>query len=328
MAVAKKTAKKTAKKKPAAPKRSAKKATKPAKKTAPVTVTAADLEVAPTAAERAGWTSTAASLDAAEVSSTLPIAVLTGESVDVAKFVRARWLSVLDAKTKAVVVPGLASAVRADQKLTAFAAVPTLHDGIAQEILTLGALVRETHTQALLSATSSGDGAHPRFESETLAADLRGAAESYLDDGVETDEDAQLRAVIDAHANDPGTDDALAGELDDYATFVETLLPGIDGYADFSATWIERARELSAALRVAPAAGTGAVRPPNPLVDLRNRLGTLLLRRMTLVRAKARFVFRKHPAVAREVTSAYERRRRAATRRAKKAAAKAPPKNG
>lgn len=323
MALAKKTAKKPTKKKPAAPKRSAKKAKQPAK----TTLSAADLKVAPTAAERAGWTSTAASLDASEVSSTLPVAVLTGESVDVAKFVRARWLPVRDATTKAVVTPGLSSAVRADQKPTAFAAVPTLHEGIAQEILTLRALVQEAHTEALLSAKSSGDAAHPRFEAETLAADLRGAAESYLDDGVETDEDAQLRAVNDAHANDPSTDDALAGALDDYATFVETLLPGIDGYADFSASWITRARELSAALRVAPAVGGGAVRAPNPLVDVRNRLGTLLLRRMTLVRAKARFVFRKHPAVAREATSAYQRRRRTALRRAKKAAAK-PPKNG
>lgn len=322
MAVAKKTAKKSTKKKPAAPKRPANKSKTPST----TALSAADLKVVPTAAERTGWMTTAESLGASEVSSTLPVAVLTGESVDVAKFVRARWSPVI--QRKKVVLPGLASAVRADQKPTAFAAVPTLHEGIGQEILTLRALFQETQTQALLSAKSSGDAEHPRFEAETLVADLRGAAESYLDDGVETDEDAQLRAVNDAHANDPGTDDALAGALDDYATFVETLLPGIDGYADVSASWIERARELAAALRVAPAVGGGAVRAPNPLVDLRNRLGTLLLRRMTLVRAKARFVFRKFPSVAREATSAYQRRRRTAHRRAKKAAAKTPPKNG
>lgn len=326
MAVAKKTAQKTAKQ--AAPKKSAKKAAKKttSKKVGPKAITAADLKVVPTAAERTGWTTTAATLDASEVTSNLPVAVLTGESVDVAKFVGNRWSPVIEAKK--VVLPGLSSAVRADQTPTAFAAVPALHEGIAQEILTLRALVQETHTQALLSTKSSGGEEHPRFEAETQLADLRGAAESYLDDGVETDEDAQLRAVNDAHANDPETDDALAGALDDYATFVETLLPGIDGYADFSASWITRARELSAALRIAPAAGAAAVRAPNPLIELRNRLGTLLLRRMTLVRSKARFVFRKFPAVAREATSAYQRRRRAENRRAKKAAAKAPPKNG
>jgi hypothetical protein len=39
---------------------------------------------------------------------------------------------------------------------------------------------------------------------------------------------------------------------------------------------------------------------------------------VSLVRGAARFVFRAHPEIAREVGSAYERRRRGAARRAKK----------
>lgn len=335
MANAKKTAKtktKTAKTKAAKTKAAKTKTKTKLAKTkttkAAAALTADDLKVTVTAAERAGWTAAAGSLRDDEVALSTPIAVLTGESVDVAKFARARWTPVIDEKTKVVTVPGLSSAVRKDQPVVQFAVVPTLHDGTAQEILTLRALTQEAHTKALLSATSSGDGAHPRIEAEEVESDLRGVAESFLDDGVETDEDARLRAVNDAHANDPDTDDALAGALDDYATLVESLRPGIDGYADFSPAWIARARELSAALRIAPAGGTPVKRLDGPLLDARNRLGTLLTRRIRLVRAKARFVFRDHLAIAREATSVYERRRRAERRRTKKAAAKPTTKTG
>jgi hypothetical protein len=240
----------------------------------------------------------------------------------VAKFARARWASAVNEKTKAVVVPGLGSAA-ARAPATPFSAVPVLHEGTAQEIVVLYSLTQDAQTRALLSATSTGGAVHPRFEAEKLAGDMLAAADSYLDDGVENDDDARLRAVRDAHANDASTDAALAGALHDYAALVETLLPGIDGYGDFTAAWITRARELVAALRVAPKGAVGATRADAALLDARNRLATLLARRLRLVRAKSRFVFRDHPTVLREATSSYERRRRSAAR-AKKRAAKKP----
>ena len=147
---------------------------------------------------------------------------------DVAKFARARWASAVNEKTKAVVVPGLGSAA-ARAPATPFSAVPVLHEGTAQEIVVLYSLTQDAQTRALLSATSTGGAVHPRFEAEKLAGDMLAAADSYLDDGVENDDDARLRAVRDAHANDASTDAALAGALHDYAALVETLLPGIDG---------------------------------------------------------------------------------------------------
>lgn len=282
------------------------------------------LTVTATDAERAGWRAAAATLADAEVGLSLPFAVLMGEAVDVARFARTRWSTLLDAKTGAVIRPGLASAVRADLKVEPFAPVPVLHAGTAQEILVLQVLAQEAQTRALLSVTATNGAAHPRFEAERLLSDLRGAAESYLDDGVETDEDAQLRAMDKAHGRSPSSDDALAAALGDYAALVETLRPGIDGYADFDADWVARARELAAALRASPASSTPTARADRALLDERDRLGTLLLRRMRLVRAKARFVFRNHPEVVREVTSLYERRRRAASKRAKKAAGETP----
>lgn len=309
-----KTAKKTAKtvKKPAV-----RKATKaPAGPTAKsATLSAADLHVTVTETERKGWNAAAASLAPDEVNLTMPLAVLLGESIDVAKFARLRWEPARD-KEK-ITAPGLSSAVRGDLKIKPFAVVPVLHAGTAQEMLVLHALTQEAQTRWLLSSKAASPDRHPRTEGAELLSDLRGAVESYLDDGVETHEDAQLRAVNEAHANDPETDDALATALVDYAALAESLLPGLDGYADFSSAWVSRARVLAAELRVAPATGAPTANGDRAQLEMRDRLATLLARRVRLVRAKARFVFRAHPPLVREVTSTYERRRRAASRRAK-----------
>jgi hypothetical protein len=62
-----------------------------------------------------------------------------------------------------------------------------------------------------------------------------------------------------------------------------------------------------------------AGQPADPKVDLRNRLVTLLEHRVSKVRRAARYVFRDHPEVVRQVTSSYERKRRVEAKRRKKA---------
>ncbi len=294
-----------------------------APETKSATLSATDLHVTVSATERKGWNAAAASLAPDEVNLTMPLAVLLGESIDVAKFARSRWEPARD-KEK-ITAPGLSSAVRRDLKIEPFAVVPALHEGTAQEMLVLHALTQEAQTRWLLSSKTASADRHPRQAGAELLSDVRGAVESYLDDGVETHEDAQLRAVNEAHANDPETDDALATALVDYAALAESLLPGLDGYADFSPAWVSRARHLAAELRVAPATGAPSASGDRTELDARDRLATLLARRVRLVRAKARFVFRAHPTLVREVTSTYERRRRAASRRAKKTDASNPP---
>jgi len=49
-------------------------------------------------------------------------------------------------------------------------------------------------------------------------------------------------------------------------------------------------------------------------LDIRNRVATLLVDRVNLVRSAARFVFRNQPDIVRLSTSAFERRRRKAQR--------------
>ncbi|MFO0605632.1 MAG: hypothetical protein U0324_20790 [Polyangiales bacterium] len=282
------------------------------------------LVVTITAAVRAGWMGAARALPEASVGFTGPLAVLLGEAVDVARFAAQRWHPTLDAHTKVAVVPGLSSAVRADQPAAAFAATPTLHAGTGREILELHELTQRAQTTYLLSAASKSSDS-PRVRAASRLVDLREAVASYLDDGVETDDDVRLERVRAAHAEDPETADALAGELVDYAALAEALLPGIQGYGDFDAAWIADARALAAALRARPDAPvTDETAAALAALDARNRLATLLAARMRLVRAKARFVFRAHPSLLREATSAYARRQRAAHRRQAKQPAPAP----
>ncbi|WP_437611940.1 hypothetical protein WMF20_07575 [Sorangium sp. So ce834] len=66
------------------------------------------------------------------------------------------------------------------------------------------------------------------------------------------------------------------------------------------------------ALEAAPEAGASAA-----ATTTRNQLLHLMVERVGAIRKTAAHVFRRHPEIAREVTSAYERRRRAAARRDK-----------
>lgn len=306
-------------------KKAAKKSTKTtAAKKAPRAVSAASVTMTVPEATRLRWEDAARRLSAESVGFTGPFAVVLGESIDVARFTAQRWQPERDETTRAVVAPGLASVVRADQAPTPFALTPTLHEGTSQEIVELHALAQSAQTAYLLSAAvRAGD--NPRVRAAKVVGDLRGAVESYLDDGVEDEDDARLARVRAAHADDPETADALAGELVDYAALAESLLPGIEHYGDFTTAWITDARTLAGVLRArTDGPVTQETAEALAALDLRNRLATLLAARVRLVRSKARFVFRAYPALLREVMSAYARRQRAAHRRKQKAATPKP----
>jgi hypothetical protein len=48
--------------------------------------------------------------------------------------------------------------------------------------------------------------------------EIASALEWLFDDGKTDERDAQLAAIVDAHDDDPDSEDALASELADYAT--------------------------------------------------------------------------------------------------------------
>lgn len=149
-----------------------------------------------------------------------------------------------------------------------------------------------------------------------LVTELDASLAWCFDDGVEDDKDAQLAAVRTAHAGTPDSIDALAAELSDYAGLAAKYKAELAGVADFDADFIAEAQEVAKSLRARPGARDKASVETEAARVQRNRLLAVLLRRVNLVRAAARFIYRYEPTVIRKVTSAYERRRRTANRRA------------
>lgn len=118
----------------------------------------------------------------------------------------------------------------------------------------------------------------------------------------------------------PASSDALAAELADFVNLgraYEDDLAAIDG---FDVALLDEGGELVARVRERSAKGESSLDARRThAIRRRNGLVTVLLQRVALVRGAAKYVFRHHPAIVREVTSAYERRKRAQTRRRKAA---------
>lgn len=187
-----------------------------------------------------------------------------------------------------------------------------------QEILSLQRAAQEAHTRYLLTV-GPVNGASPMNHGQFLLNEIAAALGWHFNDGVEDEKDQMLASIEAAHAEDPRTSDALASALDDYAHLADRYRDEIDGLGGFSASNIDEAFEVAASLRDRPTQAQSVTMSveARQALDLRNKIVTVLLARMNLVRAAAKFVYRAHPEIVREATSAYERRRRATARRAK-----------
>ncbi|MGK3996619.1 hypothetical protein [Sorangium sp. So ce1024] len=257
------------------------------------------------------WSDVVQQMSAAELpASTVPLHVLLGEAVDVAKFFEKYWKTQVDPQ-KRVTRLGLESAVPKDSKKGDAA---RLGPKTAEEILSLQRATQEAQTRYLMTVEKNTS---PRERAKFLLGEIRATLGFYFNDGVEDDKDAMLARIDAAHAEDPDTADALASALDDYATLGERHRDALDGLGGFKAAHLDEARAVAAELRSRPAQAEAISRQAQEALLLRNKLAALLVERMGLVRSAARFVFRGQPEIVREVTSAYERRKRAAARRAK-----------
>lgn len=245
---------------------------------------------------------------------TLPLYVLFGEAVDVKKFFDRYWDPEVDDKGQ-VTRPGLSSAVSKGKKRR-------FHAKTGEEILSLQRATQEAQTRYLLTVEKSDS---PRARGEFLLGELRSVLGWYFDDGVTDEKDEMLARLAAAHEEKPQSNDALASSLDEHALLAERYRDDLDGLGGFEARSLDEARQVAAALRARPAQAEALSAEARAALDLRNRLASLLYARMALVRSAARFVFRRHPEIVREATSAYERRRRAAARRKEEAAAQESP---
>jgi hypothetical protein len=251
------------------------------------------------------WTDRAWELDAAEVAiPRVPIYVLTGEAIDVARFFQRRWAAQREPNGK-VVVPGL-ELCQGRGGIT-----PEL----GQEILELQQEVQSAQSAYLLTVSPRAEAA-PTERAHFILGEMSSVLEWYMDDGVEDEKDAQLDRLNETY-RDAASQDALAAALDDYVALASRYRTELDGLGDFDAALLDEAKALSAQLRERSAQRIGPqnVSAEQRALELRARLATLLAQKMSQVRAAAQFVFRRNPTIVREATSAYQRRRRADRRR-------------
>ena len=269
---------------------------------------------APTDAVRERWRAEALALAPEEVTFGPSVRVLLDEAPRAARFVERYWEPTVEPGTGAVRVPGLKGTSR------------HLTRAVGGEIVELHGLTQEAHGRWLLA---SGDAARDavtrgRFVLDEMQATLQFVA----DEGGQGDLAAQLARVKESHAQDGESREDLASSLHDWSVLAGAYADALDGVGGFDRALIGEAQGLSTALRALPGAQQEAATDAREKIDLRNRYAALLFARVSTVRSVARFVFRHHPQVAREVTSAWERARRAASRKKKSADAEKKPAGG
>lgn len=245
------------------------------------------------------WAVEAAKLPSDEFKLTVPLYALLGEAQDLARFFAEHYKA--DKKSGR---PGLASAGDA------------LSPDLDEQIDALVAEISKANAAYLKSVDAKLDAS--KLERAAFLLDEIGAAmEFLLDDGVDDDDDRRLANVQSAHKDDPFTADALALALEDYANLGDDHKKRLDGLGDFDAAYLAEAHALAKDLRAMPPSNAAASAASKTAIAHRNRLLQLLDQRVRKIRAAARYVFRRHPEIARQVGSAYERKRRVEARRAK-----------
>lgn len=243
----------------------------------------------------------ARALDPKDAGLRQPLHVITGEAIDVVAFHERYREPQLDPKTDAVLRPGLRSAGK--ERLPA---------NVGKAITLLVEAVQAAQTQYLLAAGLSDDDSLAR--ASFVLSELTAVLDFLFDDGVEDERDAQLARARALH-DDTGSLLTLAAALTDYANLADNYRDELDGLGEFDAAMIDEAKLLAQALRERPSKAA-AKNESAAALEWRNRLATVLTKKVASVRAAARFVFRHHPTIQREAASAYERRVRAARKRA------------
>ncbi|HEU4535916.1 MAG TPA: hypothetical protein VFS00_17450 [Polyangiaceae bacterium] len=249
------------------------------------------------------WAPEAQKLPSDAMRLTVPFHVHLGEAVDVARFHRKYYAGVAASDGRPG-RPGLESVADEGRGLNA---------ATGDDLLSLREATQQAHVRYLLKAAPAS--ATPLERARYLVGEIAATVGYLFDDGVDDERDAQLAAVQAAHADAPASTDAVAAELEDYVGLGESYRSKIEGLGGFEGKLLDEAKAVAAELRERPATPAGLSDEAARALALRNRLAMLLAAKMGVVRSAARFVFRHHPAVVREATSAYERRRRAAARR-------------
>ncbi|MCP4197273.1 MAG: hypothetical protein GY762_08995 [Proteobacteria bacterium] len=120
----------------------------------------------------------------------------------------------------------------------------------------------------------------------------------------------RLRSVRASYRNKPKKAADLSAELRDYIQLISEHQELVKGIGSFDDGLIEEARNIAKKLHGIRAGRPRKSRACGEILLLRRQLTHLLMERVRLVRTAARFVFRNHRSIVREITSSYERKRR------------------
>jgi hypothetical protein len=245
--------------------------------------------------KRFDWSAESAALASDDYRLNIPVGSITYEAESLAKFVRAHQKA--DKKTG---LPGLGGA--------------QVSVAIADEIESLAAAVTSAQKAYTLTVDPKAD--TTKIERARFIVDEIYAVMAYfLDDGVENEDDTRFVNVVSAHKDEAETAPNMALALEEYVGIAQMHAKEIDGLGEFDAKLIDEGQKLAVELRK-----SGPSAPPSAesaaALAKRNRLLQLLDTRVRKVRNAARFVFRAHPEVVRQVTSPYERKRRIDAKRA------------
>lgn len=244
----------------------------------------------------------AAKIDVTDFSMNMPLHVLLGEAIDVARFTQHYWRAQTEPKSKIILRPGLELA--GDSRLS---------ESIADEILALHDLVQAAQTAHVLAIAPPEKTVE---RAEHVLDELAAALEWLCEDEVDSERRSTLTAITDLHRDAPDNEDALATELADYLGLAVKLEAELLEIGAFDPKLIDEAKRLVLALRDRSALRVrGRTTEASAFLQQRNQFAALLMQKVNRVRAAARYVFRNHDDIVKQVTSAYQRRRRAAARR-------------
>jgi hypothetical protein len=179
---------------------------------------------------------------------------------------------------------------------------PALASALSQragdELEEIAQALEQAHNAYLLEVDPTDAELVPR--AHFVVAEITSALEFLLvHDRAAAPSLAQLQRLADMHKADPDTGFALAIKLIDYANLARPHRDALERLGGFDIGLIDEARDLAQELRERGPAGerTPAARAA---LQTRNRLATLLQRKVTAIRSAARFVFRNQPDVLRD----------------------------
>jgi hypothetical protein len=243
------------------------------------------------------WLDAVKGLTLVRTSLAAPVHVLMAEAVDLARFCRDYWQPVFDGQ---LARPGLSEAGN------------SLPKHIAEDLLELGEALHTAHTEYLLTIPPIHAGMRARAES--VLSEIAAAIEWILDDDGDDALDDELSWLREEHAPLSRSVNSLAVQLADYAGLASKLRSRLVGVVGFDMFFIDDAHHLARELRQICDGVSLSVETVRAL-DLRNRVATLLVDRMNLVRSVAAVVFCQDPSIVRLTASTFELRQKTAPRR-------------